>query len=275
MNVRNSERPIFILGTARSGTSLMRRLVNSHSRIACPTETCFVEQLSRVLTIEKSAQGIRDMGFEDRDILKAMRVFIETFLSGYAQKQGKPRWAEKSCSYIMCAETIDRVFESEALYVGIVRNVFDVCMSINKFDLSKTFSSVREFMPEARDRPLIAAALFWQDRNRRLIDFGHERAERFHLLRYEDLTTSPKTVMKDIFSFLQEPWEEEILNYSQFKHSSGFEDPNVSQFAGVEENIGSTDGLSDEVVEEIWSIASDVMFELGYEDIESVTGSGT
>ena len=41
MNSSNRERPIFILGNPRSGTSLLRLMLHSHSQICIPPESHF------------------------------------------------------------------------------------------------------------------------------------------------------------------------------------------------------------------------------------------
>ena len=54
---------IFLIGCQRSGTSLLRRIVDSHPRIACPPETSFVQPLVQVLHDRRSTRGFQAMGY--------------------------------------------------------------------------------------------------------------------------------------------------------------------------------------------------------------------
>jgi hypothetical protein len=251
--------PIFVLGCQRSGTSLMRRLLDSHSRIACPPESGFLVQLAGVYEIERSRECLGTMGFASDEILGQMRSFAEHFLAGYARSKGKPRWADKTPHYLNHAETIDLVFNGEALYVGIVRNGLDVACSLSGFD----WGVLRPYLSEGTDRRL-AALRFWRDQNRKLIRMRERVGERFHLLRYEDLTRNPANVLPSVFGFLGEPWEEAVLSYNDFEHDIGFEDPKVRTYRGIKPNSGKYLDLPKDLQHELYVEGREVMEYFGY-----------
>lgn len=221
-------------------------------------------QLARVFEIERSREGIRQMGYSDDDILEEMRRFFSRFLDGYAADKGKPRWAEKSCSYVMHVDTIDRVFRAEPVYVTITRNPLDACYSICEVDLENGFGSMQPYLQQAADAPQ-AAAMFWRDRNATLLDFERTAGRRLLRVRYEDLTADPETVMKRVFAFLDEPWVPVILDYNAFEHDPGYEDPKVAAFAGVSPNSGRASDWPAATRESVLAIAAPMMQRLGYE----------
>ena len=49
--------PIFVLGVYGSGTTLLRYVLDSHSRICCPPESDFLSPLARLAADERSLQA--------------------------------------------------------------------------------------------------------------------------------------------------------------------------------------------------------------------------
>jgi len=232
--ISDSKPPIFILGCQRSGTSLMRRILDSHSSIACPPESAFIVQLARVYEIKRALQGLIDMGFSEADVLEQMRAFTAHFFEQYAKTHGKPRWADKTTTYVDHTDTIDLMFKGEPLYIGIVRHGLDTAYSLCDFD----WGVLKPYLADGTEKP-IAAIRFWNDQNTKLLNFKDKIKNRFYLVRYEDLTTLPKQTLLPLFKFLDEAWEEAVLDYSEFKHDAGFEDPKISDYKRIEPNSGN------------------------------------
>lgn len=225
--------PIFILGCQRSGTSLLRRLIDSHSNIACPPESAFIVQLSRVYEIKRALQGLVNMGFSEAEVLEKMRIFVTHFFEQYAKSKGKQRWADKTPHYVNHADTIDRMFKGKVVYVGLIRHGLDVACSLCDFD----WSILNPYMADGTEKP-VAAVRFWKDQTEKLLKFKEQVQNRFYLVRFEELTIRPESVLPAVFEFLGEKWEEQILDYGEFEHDSGFEDPEVAKFDKIVPNSG-------------------------------------
>jgi hypothetical protein len=95
--------PIFIIGVPRSGTTLLRVLLDSHPNIASGPETpwfcahhptiigALVDYLCNVRHgYCQNFDGSR------HEVFTAARAFVDTLLSSYARRKGQSRWAEKS-----------------------------------------------------------------------------------------------------------------------------------------------------------------------------------
>ncbi len=255
----NTNFPIFVLGCQRSGTSLLRRLLNCHSNIACPPESAFIVQLAKVFEIKRAFRGLQNMGFSEAEVLEQMRYFTVYFFEKYARKKGKRRWAEKTPHYLNHVDTIDRMLAGEVVYIGVVRHGLDVAYSLCNFD----WNILEPYLTNGIEKPL-AAIRFWQDQNTKLLDFKDRVKDRFHLIKYEDLTTKPKSYLPVLFEFLGEQWEEDIINYNEFDHDPGFEDKNVSAYSNIQPNSGKYKNWPVELQRDLYQEAQSMFCHLGY-----------
>ena len=254
-----TKKPIYILGCQRSGTSLLRRIIGSHSNIAAPAESAFLVQLARMFEIKRSLQGLLDMGFSEEDVLAQMRVFICHFFDEDTKSKGKNRWADKTTPYLDHADTIERIFNGEVVYVGIVRHGLDVANSLSKMD----WGVLAPYFAGDIDKR-IAGIKFWRDQNQKLLDFKSKVGDRFHLIRYEELTESPSPVLQDLFSFLYEPWESGVLNYNNYDHDPGFESDEVAEHKSIVPNSGRYKAWPKGLQEQAFSEAREIFDSLDY-----------
>ena len=110
----------FIVGVGRSGTTLLRLMLDAHPDLAIPPETHFVPDLiqlfeadedatpDRVVEIVTSGRHWGDFGLEEEalrerleraeplDAAGAIRAFFEL----YAERHGKLRWGDKTPIYV-------------------------------------------------------------------------------------------------------------------------------------------------------------------------------
>ncbi len=252
--------PIFILSCQRSGSTLLRKVLDSHSKISCPPESAFLVQFLRMYEIKRSLQGLNDMGFSDRDVLNKMKDFISSFFEEYARKKNKERWAEKTPHYLNHAETIDAVFDQEILYVGIIRHGLDVAYSLCDFD----WGILSEYLDQGMDKPM-AGISFWKKQNRRLLDFKKKVGDRMHLIKYEDLTLRPEETLKQVFQFIGEDWEKTVMEYNSFSHDEGFGDEKTNEFKSIKGNTGNYKKWDFSLQKKLYQEARECFEQFGYE----------
>lgn len=205
-----SHSPIFIGGLFKSGTTLLRSMIGQHSRIASGLETYW---------FDLAWQGPRDADFMKRiDWLatfygispEAMvryldapsaEAFLDRLLSGYAEAEGKPRWAEKTPGNIL---HMDRILSAwpDARIVHIIRDPRDVFASLRQ---AKKWDTVEEFM----SRWLEFLGTVETVRSRGLLI-----PESYLEIRYEGLVTEPEAVMREVIAFVGEPWEPAVGTFA-------------------------------------------------------------
>jgi hypothetical protein len=153
----NTEAPIFIVGTGRSGTSLLRNILNRHPRIAISDETHFLQYVysrrrafgnldnpahRRRVADEyvrlKHLRVISDPGALRARLLRdatSYRGLFTSLAANYAELQGKPRWGEKTPHHALFAGTLCEWYP-HATIIHIVRDPRDVVASLQRMPWS-------------------------------------------------------------------------------------------------------------------------------------------
>ncbi len=236
--------PIFIGGLYRSGTTLMRELLDSHPHIACGPESHLSShnQLQRIYTDLRTIWPTilsTHYEFDPHMVDQVMAGLMHSTFMPYCQKQGKPRWAEKTPGNICVIDTLFALFPA-AQFIHMIRDPRDA------------FCSVRE--RAAKDKPGWATwtpkqvAAQWCRR----INFGlawREQPDRYREVRYEELVTQPEATLRSLFTFLGEPWAASVLENKPIFSTS------VGRWRSE---------LSAAEVAEIEGVAGETMCALGY-----------
>jgi amino acid adenylation domain-containing protein len=219
--MKRQDAGIIILGHPRSGTTLLRRLLDGHSRIACPPETHVLGACARFLHTEQTAQGV-DMsvlsglnfaGIPDELTLSRLREFAFSFLEQYAASQHKPRWAEKTAFDAFHIERIEKLCSAQALFVCVVRHPLDVAISTKEFcDSMGIYPNVLHEYIKQYQQPIEAFAHSWLDVTRQFETLRKNNPDTCIILRYEDLVASPDTTLRNLLGFLGEEYEPRMLD---------------------------------------------------------------
>ncbi|RME84888.1 MAG: sulfotransferase [Caldilineae bacterium] len=254
--------PVFIIGVYRSGTTLLRYILDSHPHIACPPESDFLGGLAALLEHEPYRLGLARMGFDEAHVLARLREFSLYFFANYAASQQKPRWADKSPSYVDYLNFILQLFP-EAQFVMLYRHGFDVAHSYTR---GGTFmrDTLAEYCRPGEDLRL-GAVRYWQDKVRRMQRFQAAEPARCFSLRYEDLCAEPEGWLRPLFAFLDEPWDARVLEFYRFPHDKGLEDGRVAATRGFSISQGHYHDWPEELRRACLAVAADTLQALGYE----------
>ena len=254
--------PIFVVGCQRSGTSLVRRILDSHSRIACPPESRFVLPMIRVLEEPQSLQGLESMGYDRTAVKQALARFISSFFERYADTAGKARWADKTPHYVDCLPELLDLFGGSAQFLLVVRHGMDTAYSLA--DPHRHYPAIDDEVEAAGGDVPVGAARFWAKQNRKIEDFRKRHLDACFRVFYEDLTTSPGSVLEPMFEFLGELWEPEVIDYSRVEHHSGIEDPDVRRRSRIEPNSGKYRSWPSATQDAVRQACTPMLSELGY-----------
>jgi hypothetical protein len=193
--------PIFIVGCQRSGTTVLRLILDSHSHISCGPETRFLADMERIVT--KDWTRLSRFGFDQEAWLERMATFFGGIHHDYAIGRGKQRWADKTPLYALHMDFVARLFP-DAQFVHVIRDARDVAVSHRK---------------RFGYRSCVTSAIKWP----RYIAAARASAAdlapgQYYEVRYERLVSDPETTLRGLLEFLGEDWEPQILQFTDQPH---------------------------------------------------------
>jgi len=225
--------PIFLIGMPRSGTKLLRGLLNEHSTIAIPAfETEFFPYwvthwesygdlsnrelfktfYSEVMKIPyflycKNEDEVIDeevwyKNCQDYTVAGVFEALIRH--DANAPINTNIIWGDKSPSYITSLELIKEHFP-DAKFIHIIRDVRDYCLSIN----------------HAWKKNMIRAAQRWNDYVHNAREISCQFENDYIELRFEDLLDAPDIELKKICHFLGLEFEASMLSLSKPSENVG------------------------------------------------------
>lgn len=215
--------PVFIVGAQRSGTTLLRMLLNAHSQIAIPEEARFLMPMlaqphldhgfhgadySRLIAFMRASEefhlwnydsGSFFAGLESRSGI-GLAEFMDALYMSFAQSEGKPYWGDKSLFFRRIG-ILAQAFPQSS-FIHIVRDGRDVFDSWRKMDESKNCAP--------------AAALDWRLKLN-LIERAFDRMtpERSLTIRFEDLLLDPEREARAVCAFLGVDYEAGMLAFHE------------------------------------------------------------
>jgi hypothetical protein len=199
--------PIFVVGSMRSGSTLLRLILDSHPDIACPGETGFMAGVRAVKDVPGWRLGHRwyeRLGWTEQEIDERLHDFYAGIFERYAREQGKLQWAEKTPFHTEHVAEMGALFP-EARFVGIVRHPGAVAASL-----------CRHFHYE-----LTEALVYWRATNAAMLRGASDLGDRFTLVRYEDLVEHGDTVLPALMDVLGMRWSDSLLHHHEVQHEKG------------------------------------------------------
>ena len=192
---------IVVLGISRSGTTLVRRLLDAHPDVAAPAETLVLSAAARFLHRQPLGSGVAYgvlaglslAGFPETEVLDRLRTFAFGFLEEHAERHGARIWAEKTATDVFHLPAIESFAGDRVHYVGMIRHGLDVAPSLLEL-VEQTGGYFEELhaYAAADPRPLVAMARAWADATDAILDLADRRPDRCTLVRYEDLVRDPE-----------------------------------------------------------------------------------
>lgn len=271
---------IIVLGMPRSGTTLLRRILDGHPDICAPGETFLMRATSRFLESEEVAFGIdygvlgglKPLGFAEDDILGRVRALAVGFYEELARRSGKRRWAAKTAVDSFYAGAVERLYAGHVQFVCMLRHGLDVVCSLKEFsdEMQGYIAELRPYL-HRHARPLEAFAHAWVDVTTALTGIAERRSDSTLVLRYEDLIAAPEATLSRLFAFLGQEWDPQVLRHALGRSEvAGLGD--WKTYATRELKNDSVDRwkhLPEETAGRLSAIVNPTLLACGYEAVEA------
>jgi hypothetical protein len=204
--------PVFVLCCGRSGSTLLRFLLDAHPDLACPPETnlaALCAHLASVWSLLAGAPAPVEPHDEPPAIpgpaIAGIRRSLDAMVGPYLARRGKKRYCDKSLGAAEHADLLLRLFPG-ARFICLYRHPMDVIASgIEACPWGLKGFGFDRYAAEFPGNTVLALARFWADQAAAI----HAVEERFggqcHRVRYEDLVTDPEAVAEQMFGFLGVP----------------------------------------------------------------------
>jgi hypothetical protein len=270
--------PIFVVGCPRSGTTLLRLMLDAHPSLAIPPESHFIPLVAQVRSRYDQPSGFdaehmaadvmrglrfRDWHLSDDAVRAAIRErnpttlasAIECFFVAYADAHGKARWGDKTPGYSIELPLISALFP-EAVFVHLIRDGRNVALSLME-------------VPRP-PRSFAEAAQVWRARVSTGRADGSALGDRYLELRYESLVEDPESSLKQICSLAALEYTPAMLDYHREDPAASVPERNWGHHRNLA--MPPTAGLRDwrehmsEADQQLFeAVAGDELSELGYE----------
>jgi hypothetical protein len=228
---------VFVVGCARSGTTLLKRVLNAHPQLAITKETHWIplayEERTGLSPDDLVTPALVDKLLADRRFARMglgrpeLEALLDTgqpptyaqFVTGafdlYGRAQGKRLVGDKTPIYGLDIPLLHRLWP-EARFVHLIRDGRDVCLSVQNWKRQDGGTGLEDNVTTWAEDPVTTAAVWWTWRVRLAREAGRPLGpERYYELRYEALVSNPAAECARLCEFLGLPYDEAMLRFHE------------------------------------------------------------
>ena len=287
-SIRRSAAPVFVLGSPRSGTTLLYNMLLSAGGFAVYLAESNAFNLlaphfgdlgrrgarQKLLQVWLGSKLFRASGLDagqiENEVLERCRNigdFLRIVMEEISRAQGMQRWAENSPEGILHLPLIKRLIP-DALVVHMIRDGRDVAMSLSNVRYLRPF-------PCQDSISLTGAGIYWEwivEQGRR---YGRQLGADYMEVHFEDLVAAPRETLKTIGGFIDHE-----LDYDRIQEVGygSVSKPNTSFRSEPREKFNPVgrwkNGFSPEQLLRFESVLGNTLTELGYSTVTNGTERG-
>jgi len=208
--------PVFVLGSVRSGTTLLYHMILSAGGFAVYRSESHAINLLEPrfgdLSVLRNREKLMDAWLDSklfqvsglqaeairRKVLGECRNggdFLRMVMEEIARDQGVERWADCTPEHLLFLRRIKQTIP-DALIIHIIRDGRDVALSLEEQKWIRR-------LPWDRTRPLFAAGVYWEWMVRRGREEGRKLGNDYYEVRFENLIADPRSTLASIGEFIE------------------------------------------------------------------------
>lgn len=267
---------LFVISSPRSGSTMLERMLESHSMILGGPEPHLLTPLAHlgvwdnvdkapydhILAAESQKLFIERLPGKEQDYWEACRAYCDILYGRLLSTGAKQICLDKTPAYALILPFITKVFP-DAKYIVLTRHPLATASSYANSFFDGDYQAAQDHNPLLnRYVPAIAAFL-------RRTDVSHIHVP------YEELVADPEAVMREIYDHIGVAFEEETIDYGENKAAQepqkGLGDP-----IGVEQHSRPTTASLSKWVEDLATNAKNrtlmkgIIAQLDPDDLETI-----
>ena len=207
ISVRSQMPMIFMGGCGRSGTTLLREMLNRHPKVFCGPETSMFglpfwpNNIAKMWNIDESKIKY------DAGRAQNLIQYADDFYSHHSAVMGKSRAADKTPNNIRVIGKLLTWFP-KGLFIHVIRDGRDVVCSLRNHPKEKIVNG--QIVANHISRPISECATRWL--NDTSSGLAYRNHPRYYELRYEDLVVEPEATLRLLCEFIGEQFFEQMLD---------------------------------------------------------------
>ena len=247
-------RLVLVVGSRRSGTNWLQRILQTHTALVGPNGESFLFSqgvaplMARFHHGSPKASEVGSLYADRPTLVAAMRAFCDTVLGDLLDALGPAeRLVERTPEHVQCLDLVGELYPGVHV-IHIIRNGRDVVRSL----LSMQWGPAEAEVAAEEWR---AAVVDGREAGRRLANYRE--------VRYEELLADPEPIVRDLYEWLGVSADEEAVAAAVAEASRAFTvDPK-------QPTIGAgkwREGLDPAALAVLQRVAGDALADLGYGD---------
>jgi Sulfotransferase family len=201
------ESPVVVLTCGRSGSTLLRFLLDAHPSLACPPETGLIDLSMRMAVLSRLLDG-PESGSARKNLsnlgVLSIRSWVSVTFGAYLAKVGKQRWCDKSLGSADSADKFLEIFP-DTKFICLYRNCMDVVDSaLEACPFGLRGYGLDPYVAAHPGNSIAAVTDYWVSHTRSILRFEKAHPECSFRLRYEDFVSDPEGQAAKLFDFLGE-----------------------------------------------------------------------
>jgi hypothetical protein len=212
--------PIFIVCNARSGSTLLRYLLDAHPDIACPSEAAIAAISTQLMWLHVQAvsgriplETARGQGpsAEIDEAAATARLVIDQIMTNHLERRGKAVWCSKELYTVEYLRGMNKIFP-RARYLCLHRHAMDVIAS--GLEASRWGFCLYGFPPYISphlDNFVAGLARYWVRRTKDIMVLEDAPSTRTYRVHYEHLVRNPGGTLAGILDFLDVEHDDKVV----------------------------------------------------------------
>jgi protein-disulfide isomerase len=249
--------PVFVLCTSRSGSTLLRFVLDAHPDLACPPELKMPNVLAQLARLWSATDALGGSAAQNggtgisETAAAGIRNAMDQMIGPYLARRGKKRYCDKNLNTEPLVDTLVAVYP-EAKFICLYRHPMDMIASgVEACPWGLSQYGFEPYVAQAPGNSVLALARYWTDHVGAIMAVEDKFPGKCHRVRYEDLVADPEAVAADIFGFLALP---PVSGISASAFSRERERTGPGDF-----KIWNTSQITDDSVGRGWSVPADLI----------------